>query len=116
VLQSAYSLRSVNSDNRDSGLWGGSHGADLIATAAFALKTLSKKPHLERVWSETRASGHRNRSRPRLEGSLDDQVFFNFTSVPQPSLDAYGNARSDPRYLANPAQKKKTMDLAIGSP
>jgi uncharacterized protein len=58
---------------------------------------------LKEVWSESRGFGHRI-SGPKLEGSLDDQVFSVLAL-----LDAY-ETTLDPRYF-NAAQK--AMDLAI---
>jgi len=66
----------------------------------FALKTLDRM--LKEVWSETSGFSHRIGG-PRLEGSLDDQVFSVLAL-----LDAY-EATLDPRYFI---AAKKTTDLA----
>jgi uncharacterized protein len=69
--------------------------------SAFALKTLDRM--LREAWGESRGFGHRIGG-PRLEGSLDDQVFGVLAL-----LDAY-EATLDPRYFT---AAQKTMDLAI---
>jgi len=66
----------------------------------FALKTLDRM--LKEVWSETGGFSHRIGG-PRLEGSLDDQVFSVLAL-----LDAY-ETTLDPRYFI---AAKKTTDLA----
>src|SRR5258708_5362415 len=66
----------------------------------FALKTLDRM--LKEVWSETSGFSHRIGG-PRLEGSLDDQVFSVLAL-----LDAY-ETTLDPRYFI---AAKKTTDLA----
>jgi uncharacterized protein YyaL (SSP411 family) len=68
---------------------------------AFALKTLDRL--LAEAWDESRAFLHRAGG-PRLEGSLDDQVFGAAAL-----LDAF-EATLDPRYFA---AAERTMQLAI---
>ncbi len=68
---------------------------------AFAQKTLDRM--LREIWTDSRGFGHRIGG-PKLEGSLDDQVFGVLAL-----LDAY-EATLDVRYFD---AARRTMDLAI---
>ena len=77
---------------------GGEKGA---ACRAFALKTLDRM--LGEAWSDARGFAHRIGG-PRLEGSLDDQIFAGIAL-----LDAY-QATLDPKYFG---AARRAADFAI---